>query len=112
MIKVNNSNVAVTSINDRDGRSVQEQTQRQSSLSRVHRYHNTTQLSDPGGGKVTDSGIAVTSVNNQDGILIDYYKQYNGNGSTDGGWPTKDKWISFMDLCVRTYHLLSMIEPY
>ena len=55
---------------------------------------------DPNGGHVTNKGIAVPSINNDDGIRIDYYQQYNGNGSTDGGWPAKDKWISFRDMWV------------
>ena len=92
----------MTSINDQDGLPMHIQAQRHSSLSRIEasRYHNKTQTTDPGGGKVTDGGIAVPTVNDQDGILIDYYRQYNGNGSTDDGWPSKDKWISFMDMCV------------
>lgn len=102
MAKVNNSIVAVTSINDQDGRPMRNQAQHHSSLSRIeaYRYHNKTQTTNPGEGQVTDSGIAVPTVNNHDGILIDYYTQYNGNGSTDDGWPSKDKWISFMDMCV------------
>ena len=102
MATVNNSLVAVTSINDQDGLPMHNQAQRHSSLSRfqAYRYHNTTRDSDPSGGKVTDSGIAVSSINNHDGVLIDYYTPYNGNGSTDDGWPAKDKWISFMDMCV------------
>lgn len=102
MAKVDDGVVAVTSVNDQDGLPMHNQAQRHSSLSRIeaYRYHNTTRTTDPGGGKVTNSGIAVPSVNNQDGILIDYYTQYNGNGSTDDGWPAKDKWISFMDMCV------------
>ena len=109
MATVDNSIVAVTSINDQDGLSMRNQVQRHGSFSRigVYRYHNTTKNSDPGGGKVTDSGIAVPSVNNQDGILIDYYTQYNGNGSTDDGWPVKDRWISFMDMCVLYTHSLA-----
>ena len=55
---------------------------------------------DPNEGHVTNKGIAVPSVDNDDGIRIDYYQQYNGNGSTDGGWPEKDKWISFRDMWV------------
>ena len=95
--------VAVTSINDKDGLPMHDQAQRHTRLSRIKasHYHNTTQSTDPGGGKVTDPGIAVPSVNNQDGILIDYYTQYNGNGSIHDGWPPKHKWISFMDMCVQ-----------
>ena len=102
MATVNNSLVAVTSVDDQDGLAKHNQAQHHSGLSRfqAYRYHNTTRNSDPGGGKVTDSGIAVSSINNQDGVLIDYYTPYNGNGSTDDGWPAKDKWISFMDMCV------------
>lgn len=100
MAKVDDGVVAVTSVNDQDGLPMHNQAQRHSSLSRIeaYRYHNTTQTTDPGGGKVTNSGIGVPSVNNLDGILIDYYTQYSGNGSTDHGWPAKDKWISFMDM--------------
>lgn len=101
MAKVNNSIVAVTSIRDQDGLRMHNQAERHSSISRIeaYRYRNKTQTTDPSRGKVTDSGIAVPSINNQDGILIDYYTQYSGNGSTDDGWPAKDKWISFMDMC-------------
>lgn len=103
MAKVTNSIVAVTSINDQDSIPMHNQAQHQSSVSRIeaYHYHNKTHTTDPGGGKVTNSGLAVPAVNNQDGILIDYYTPYNGNGSTDDGWPAKDKWISFMDMCVR-----------
>ncbi|KAM0804669.1 hypothetical protein BDR22DRAFT_878779 [Usnea florida] len=110
MAKVESSTVAVTSINDQDGLVLQNENQLPSSVSRIEAYlqHNKTQSvdsdsnsdsdSDPSGGKVTVDGIAVTSINNHDGVLIDYYQQYSGNGSTDGGWPAKDKWISFMDM--------------
>lgn len=102
MTKVNNSIVAVTSINDQDGVPVHNQPQHHSSVLRIETYrsHNKTQSTAPGRGRVIDSDIAVPTVDNQDGILIDYYTQYNGNGSTDDGWPSKDKWISFMDMCV------------
>lgn len=50
------------------------------------------------GGKVSNSAIAQKTINNQDGILVDYYKQYNGNGSVAQGWPPKTSWISFMDM--------------
>ena len=102
MAQVESSIVAVTSINDQDGLSMHDQPQRHGRFSRieVHHYENKTKNTDPGGGTVTDSGLAVPSVNNQDGILVDYYTQYNGNGSTDEGWPAKNKWISFMDMCV------------
>lgn len=103
MAKVNNSIVAVTSINNQDGLPVHNQTQDDSNVSRIEAYqsHNKTQTTDPSGGKVTNDGLAVPIVNNHDGILIDYYTPYNGNGSIDAGWPAKDKWISFMDMCVR-----------
>lgn len=52
------------------------------------------------GGTVSNSAIAVTTINNLDGILVDYYKQYNGNGSIAAGWPTRTSWISFMDMCL------------
>ena len=102
MAKVNNSIVAVTSINDQDGLPVHIQSQRHSSFQRFEAYHypNKTKGTDRGGGKVTDSGLGVPTVNNQDGVLIDYYTPYNGNGSTDEGWPAKDKWISFLDMCI------------
>lgn len=50
------------------------------------------------GGTVSNSAIAVTTINNLDGILVDYYKQYTGNGSIAAGWPAKTSWISFMDM--------------
>ena len=50
------------------------------------------------GGKVSNSAIAQKTINNQDGVLVDYYKQYNGNGSVAHGWPPKTSWISFMDM--------------
>ena len=111
MAKVESSTVAVTSINDQDGLVMQNENLLPSSVSRIEAYlrQNRTQSvdsdsdsdSDSSGGKVTVDGIAVTSINNHDGVLIDYYQQYSGNGSTDGGWPPKDKWISFMDMCVN-----------
>lgn len=103
MAKVNNSIVAVTSINNQDGLPVHNQAQDDSSVSRIQVYqsYNKTQSADPSGGKVTNDGLAVPTVDNHDGILIDYYTPYHGNGSTDAGWPAKDKWISFMDMCVR-----------
>ena len=117
MAKVESSTVAVTSINDQDGLALQNEKQLPSSVSRIESYlqHNKTQSlesdsdsdpdsdsdSDSTGGKVTVDGIGVTSINNLDGVLIDYYQQYSGDGSTDGGWPAKDKWISFMDMCVH-----------
>ena len=103
MAEVNNSIVAVTSINNQDGLPVHNQAQDDSSVSPIQAYqhYNKTQATDPSGGKVTNDGLAVPAVNNHDGILIDYYTPYNGNGSTDAGWPAKDKWISFMDMCVR-----------
>ena len=110
MAKVESSTVAVTSINDQDGLVMQNENLLPSSVSRIEAYlrQNRTQSvdsdsdpdSDSSGGKVTVDGIAVTSINNHDGVLIDYYQQYSGNGSTDGGWPAKEKWISFMDMCV------------
>lgn len=54
------------------------------------------------GGQVNKSSAAVTSIDNEDGVLVDYYNQYKGNGSTDDGWPEKSSWISFQDLYVRT----------
>lgn len=113
MAKVDDNIVAVTSNNDQDGIPMHKQAQHHNSLSRIaaYHYHNKTQKTDPSGGKVTDSGIAVPSVNNKDGILIDYYTPYNGNGSTDGGWPAKDKWISFMDMCVYTHSLNDEVLP-
>ena len=53
------------------------------------------------GGKVSNTAIQTKTINNQDGILVDYYKQYNGNGSTAQGWPAKTSWISFQDMQVR-----------
>ena len=102
MAQVDSSIVAVTSINDHDGLRIHNQAQRHGRFSHIgfHHYQNATRTTDPGEATVTESGIAVPSVNNKDGILVDYYTQYNGNGSTDEGWPAKDKWISFMDMCV------------
>ena len=102
MAQVESSIVAVTSVNNQDGVRMHHQTQRHGRVSRigVHHYQNKTKITDPSGGTVTDSGIAVPSVNNEDGILVDYYRQYSGNGSTHEGWPARNKWISFMDMCV------------
>ena len=50
------------------------------------------------GGQVANEAIAVTTINNLDGTLVDFYKQYNGNGSIAAGWPPKTSWISFMDM--------------
>lgn len=101
MAKVVSKIVAVTSINDQDGLRVHyAHLHGAFPHLEAHRYCNKTKTADSDGGKVMDSGIAVPSVNNQDGILIDYYTQYNGNGSTDDGWPPKEKWISFRDMCV------------
>ena len=102
MAKVNSSIVAVTSINNQDGLPVHNQIQDGSSVSRIKAYqsHNQSQTTDPSGGQVTNDGLAVPIVDNHDGILIDYYTPYNGNGSIDAGWPAKDRWISFMDMCV------------
>lgn len=114
MAKVVSNIVAVTSINDQDGLHVHHALLH-GAFPRLeaHRYRNKTKTADSGGGQVTDSGIAVPSVNNQDGILIDYYAQYNGNGSTDDGWPPKEKWISFRDMCVldmRTVATCSLLR--
>lgn len=101
MTKVVSNVVAVKSINDQDGLHAHH-THLHGAFPHLqaHRYRNKTKTADTGEGKVTDSGIAVPSVNNQDGILIDHYTQYNGDGSTDDGWPPKEKWISFTDMCV------------
>lgn len=50
------------------------------------------------GGKVANEAVAVTTINNLDGTLVDFYKQYNGNGSIAAGWPPETSWISFMDM--------------
>jgi hypothetical protein len=50
------------------------------------------------GGKVSNTAIQVNSINNLDGVLVDYYKQYNGDGSTAHGWPPKSSWLSFQDM--------------
>lgn len=107
MAKVENRILAVTAVNDQDGRRVHGQTQRHSQVSNI-----VTKTTKPVGGTVTKSAIAVSSVNNHDGTLIDYYTQYNGNGSTADGWPSKDRWISFMDMCVQYIYLLSLITSY
>lgn len=114
MAKVENSIVAVTSINEQDGLPRHNPAQHQSSVSRIKAYHhqNKTLSTNPSGGKVTNDALAVPIVNNQDGILIDYYTPYSGNGSTDDGWPAKEKWISFMDMCVRyTYVSIHYVLP-
>ena len=52
---------------------------------------------------VTNSAIAVTNMENRDAILVDYYKQYNGNGSIAAGWPPMTQWVSFMDMSVSSF---------
>ena len=52
------------------------------------------------GGKVTNSADAVTDTIGQDSIVVDYYKQYNGNGSIAAGWPPMTSWVQFMDMSV------------
>ena len=52
------------------------------------------------GGRVTDSAVAVTNINNRDVTPVDYYKQYNGNGSIAAGWPPMTSWVPFMDMSV------------
>ena len=115
---VDSRNIAVTSIDDHDGLRVHYHAQLPGEFPRIgphYRPQNRTEKADPekadpekadpekedpNEGHVTNKGIAVPSVDNDDGIRIDYYQQYNGNGSTDGGWPEKDKWISFRDMWV------------
>ena len=55
------------------------------------------------GGMVTNSAIGVTNMENRDAVLVDYYKQYNGNGSIAAGWPPMTQWVSFMDMSVSSY---------
>lgn len=50
------------------------------------------------GGKVANDAIAVATINDLDGTLVDFYRQYNGNGSIAAGWPPQTSWISFMDM--------------
>ena len=47
---------------------------------------------------MSNTAIAQKIINNHDGVLVDYYKQYNGDGSVAQGWPAKSSWISFMDM--------------
>ena len=102
MATVDSSTVAVTSVDDLDGFRMHDYSQRNSKWPgiEVFSYPNRTKTTNPDGGQVTDKGVAVPSVDNQDGIRVDYYTPYNGNGSTGDGWPGRDKWISFMDMCV------------
>ena len=51
------------------------------------------------GGRETNSAVAVTS---RDGMVVDYYKQYNGNGSIAAGWPPMTSWVPFMDMSVTS----------
>lgn len=51
-------------------------------------------------GKATNNAVAVTDTINQDSIVVDYYKQYNGNGSIAAGWPPMTSWVQFMDMSV------------
>ena len=115
---VDSSIVAETSIDDHDGLRAHYHAQLPGEFPRIgphYRHPNNTEKADPekkdpekedpekadpNGGHVTNKGIAVPSIDNDDGIRIDYYQQYNGNGSTDGGWPAKDNWISFRDMWV------------
>ena len=57
---------------------------------------------DPGTtrGTATNSAGAVTNTINQDSTVVDYYKQYNGNGSIAAGWPPMTSWVPFMDMSV------------
>ena len=52
------------------------------------------------GERVANSAVTVTSINNRDGMVVDYYKQYNGNGSIAAGWPPMTSWVSFMEMSV------------
>ena len=56
------------------------------------------------GGRVDNEAVAVTTMKNEDGVLLDYYQQYQGSGSTDDGWPNKTSWISFADMSVKAAH--------
>ena len=53
-------------------------------------------------GKVTNIAVAVTNQNDRDSMVVDYYKQYNGNGSLAAGWPPMTNWVSFMDMSVSS----------
>ena len=54
------------------------------------------------GGLLTNSAIGVTNMENRDAMLVDYYKQYNGNGSIAAGWPPMTQWVSFTDMLVSS----------
>ncbi len=52
-------------------------------------------------GQVENDAVAVTDIKNDDGgDGEDSYKQYNGDGTTDAGWPDGSAWISFEKMFV------------
>ncbi len=98
--KVVNTGIAVALVDNEDGLIVENirlsnpaPTPMSAILADVLRPHKTD-------GKVTKSSVAVKSVDNEDGTLIDYYTQYDGNGSTADGWPSRKSWVSFADMYV------------
>ena len=126
--KVNNRDIAVTTINDFDGVTLQSGAVLDRSKHSIAAGFPTDNIDGvfagyrapspiraavsvvahalyprSTGGKVNDSDIAVTQVNNADGIQIDKYIKYRGNGSTKAGWPDKSAWISFTDMWVLTF---------
>lgn len=104
--KVANTGVAVASIDNYDGIVVQDNFRsnggRLAGAVPSKTMAITSVLAAAGpqetGGKVEKSRIAVTSINNEDGLLVDHYKQYDGNGTIEEGWPEKEDWISFTDM--------------
>ena len=49
-------------------------------------------------GKVNKSSIGVKTIDNNENERVDYYTQYEGNGSVAAGWPSRMSWISFADM--------------
>lgn len=55
------------------------------------------------GARVANSAVIVTNINDRDSTVVDYYKQYNGNGSIAAGWPPMTSWVPFMDMSVPSH---------
>ena len=55
---------------------------------------------DVTGEKVQNGALQVKSINNNDGIGAgsDKYVFYKGDGTIGAGWPSKSKWVSFVDM--------------
>ena len=96
--EVLNTAVAVATINNQDGTSIQGPrlpspvpTQLPDHLADALRPQKTD-------GKVNNSAVAVTTIGNEEGVHEDYYIEYKGDGTTTDGWPAKTSWVSFADM--------------